>query len=129
MTPVINIINSIRAKAKQHQNFKLFLVELSLEHGDLLLHTEIRWLSRGKVLHRLLALLTEIKAFMEARNEDTTLLSDTEWLLDLAFLADITEKLNNLNCELQGDMISAVKAFMAKLGRLLHLGPRTSRNT
>lgn len=42
--------------------------------------------------------------------------------LDLAFLADVTEQLNNLNCELQGkgktisEMISAVKA---KLGRFL----------
>ena len=71
--------------------------ELYLLTTILLLHKEIRWLSRGKVLHHFLALLTEIKAFMEARNEDTTLLSDTEWLLDLAFLADMTEKLNNLN--------------------------------
>ena len=72
-----------------------------------------------------MALLTEIKALMEARNEDTTMLSDTEWPLDLAFLADVTEILNNLNCELQGkrktisDMISAVKAFKAKLGLFL----------
>ena len=78
-----------------------------------------------EVLHCFLAPLTEIKAFMEARNEDTTLLSDTEWLLDLAFLADVREKLNNLSCELQGkgktisDMISAVKAFKAKLGLFL----------
>lgn len=99
--------------------------ELSSEYGDLLLHTEIRWLSRGKILHCFLALLTEIKVLMEARHEDTTLLSDTEWLLDLAFLTDVTEKLNDLNCELQGtgktisDMISAVKAFKAKLGLFL----------
>ncbi|CAM4361987.1 unnamed protein product [Leuciscus chuanchicus] len=36
------------------------------------------------------------------RGEDTSMLQDTEWLLDLAFLTDITVKLNNLNCELQG---------------------------
>ena len=91
MTPVVKIIDYIRAKAKQHRSFKLFLEELSSEYGDLLLHTDIIWLSRGKVLRRFLALLTEIKAFMGERNEDTTLLSDTEWLLDLAFLADVTE--------------------------------------
>ncbi|KAK0131346.1 Protein ZBED8 [Merluccius polli] len=46
MTPVVKIINSIRAKAKQHRHFKQFLEECSAEYGNLLLHTEIRWLSR-----------------------------------------------------------------------------------
>ena len=121
MAPVVKIINSIRAKAKQHRSFKLFLEECSAEYGDLLLHTEVRWLSRGKILQRFLSLLAEIKAFMETREEDTTLLTDAEWLLDLAFLTDVTEKINHLNLELQGkgkkisDMISAVKAFSAKL--------------
>ncbi|XP_028313963.1 general transcription factor II-I repeat domain-containing protein 2B-like [Gouania willdenowi] len=121
MMPVVKIINSIRAKAKQHRCFKLFLEECSAEYGDLLLHTEVRWLSRGKILQRFVSLLSDIKAFMEMRGEDTTLLSDPEWLLDLAFLADITDKMNQLNQQLQGkdknvcDMISAVKAFSAKL--------------
>ncbi|XP_056138883.1 general transcription factor II-I repeat domain-containing protein 2-like [Lampris incognitus] len=121
MAPVVKIINSIRAKAKQHRSFKLLLEECSAEYGDLLLHTEVRWLSRGKILQRFLSLLGEIKAFMETREEDTTLLSDAEWLLDLAFLTDVTEKMNELNLQLQGkdknlsDMISAVNAFSAKL--------------
>ena len=75
MTPVVKIINSIRAKAKQHRSFKLFLEECSAENGDLLFHTKIRWLSRGKILQRFLPLLSESKAFMESREEDTTLLS------------------------------------------------------
>lgn len=36
MAPVVKIINSIRAKAKQHRSFKLFLEECSAEYGDLL---------------------------------------------------------------------------------------------
>lgn len=119
MTPVVKIINSIRSKAKQHRTFKVLLEELSAEYGDLLLHTEIRWLSRGQILHRFLSLLGEIKEFMQSRGEDTLLLEDTDWTLGLAFLTDITEKLNSLNCELQGkgkivaDMISALNAFNA----------------
>ncbi|KAG8229223.1 hypothetical protein J437_LFUL008860 [Ladona fulva] len=48
-------------------------------------------------------------------------LSDSSWLLDLAFLADITEKLNILYLDLQGkckdlaQMMGSVKAFKAKL--------------
>ncbi|CAB4064545.1 unnamed protein product [Lepeophtheirus salmonis] len=98
MTPVIKIINSIRAKAKQHRSFKLLLQKLSAEDSDLFLHTVVRWLSRRKkILHRFCSLLNKIKAFMESREEDTTLLSDAKWLLDLAFPTDMTEKLNQLN--------------------------------
>lgn len=45
---------------------------------------------------------------------------DAEWLLDLAFLTDVTEKNNHLNLLLHAkyinilDMISAVKAFSDK---------------
>lgn len=121
MTPVVKIINSIRSKSKQHRSFKVMLEELSAEYGDLLLHTDIRWLSRGRILLRFLSLLTEIKDFMKSRNEDTSLLEDVVWLLDLAFMTDITGKLNNLNRALQGkgktvaDMISALNAFKAQM--------------
>lgn len=102
MVPVVKIINSIRAKAKQHRSFKLFLEECSTAYGDLVFHTDIRWLCRGKILQRFLSLLDEIKVFMETREEDTTLLSDPKRLLDLAFLTDVTEKINHLNLQLQG---------------------------
>lgn len=54
-------------------------------------------------------------------SHDTSLLEDTKWILDLAFLTDITGKLNHLSCELQGkgktvaDMISTINAFKAKM--------------
>ncbi|QQP51169.1 General transcription factor II-I repeat domain-containing protein 2A, partial [Caligus rogercresseyi] len=88
---------------------------------DLLLHTDICWLRRGRILLRFLSLLSEIKNFMKSRDEDTSMLEDTAWLLDLAFLTDITGKLNNLNRALQGkgktvaDMISALNAFEAQM--------------
>lgn len=121
MTPVVKIINNIHSKAKQYRIFKVLLEEMSAEYGDLLLHTEIRWLSRGRVLLRFLSLLGEIKEFKQSKGEDVSLLEDTEWTLDLAFLTDITGKLNDLNCKLQGkgktvvDLISALNAFKAKM--------------
>ncbi|GLD68253.1 general transcription factor II-I repeat domain-containing protein 2A-like protein [Lates japonicus] len=105
MTLVVKIINGIRSKAK-HRIFKVLLEELSAEYGDLLLHREIRWLGRGRVLQRFLSLLGEFKEFMQSKGEDGSLLEDTEWILDLAFLTDITGTLNHLNCELQGKALN-----------------------
>ncbi len=48
MTLVVKLINLIRAKALQHRLFKALLDELDASYGDLLLHTDVRWLSHGK---------------------------------------------------------------------------------
>ncbi|KAJ4927678.1 hypothetical protein JOQ06_015481, partial [Pogonophryne albipinna] len=96
------IVNSIRAKALQHRLFKSLLDELDSVYGDLILHADVRWLSRGKVLQRFLDLLPEIISFLKSRNEEYEQLSDDTWLLDLGFLTDLTAKLNDLNRELQG---------------------------
>ena len=98
--------------------FKMLLQELSAEYSDLLLHTEIRWLSRGRILKRFLSLLSEVKGIMLSKEENASLHDEPVWLLDLAFL---TEKLNHLNRELQGKdktvahVISAVNALKAEM--------------
>ncbi|CAH0397110.1 unnamed protein product [Chilo suppressalis] len=91
------------------------------EHTDLVLHTDVRWLSRGKFLERFQELLPEITAFLDERGDDTQMLKNEKWLTDLTFLTDITMHLNTINLELQGkgktiiEMISAVNAFKSKL--------------
>lgn len=67
MTLVVKLVNSIRAKALQHRLFKALLDELDAAYGDLLLHADVRWLSRGKVLQRFVDLLPEIKTFLSTR--------------------------------------------------------------
>jgi hypothetical protein len=56
----------------------------------------------GKVVSRFLELIPQIQEFLESRNETYEQLTDPCWLLDLAFLTDLTLKLNMLNLELQG---------------------------
>ncbi len=81
----------------------------------------MRWLSRGNVLKRFFDLRTEVKRFMEDGRMNVPEFDDPKWVMDLAFLVDITQELNVLNLKLQGpgQLITAayerVKAFSTKL--------------
>lgn len=107
MTPVVKIINGICSKAKQIRTFMLLLEELSSAYGDLSLHTEMWWLSRGQVLQRFLSRVYTIKGgrLLDSRGH---------WVDTWPWIMDKTKKLDHLNCELQGkgksvaDKISAV---------------------
>jgi len=85
----------------------------------------VRWLSRGKFLQRFRELCPEIKEFLlVTKHAEYNQLNHDQWLLDLAFLTDLTNMLNDLNLELQGkdktvvNMISSVNAFKRKLQHL-----------
>lgn len=121
MNTVTQTINFIRAKGLNHRQFQSFLREIDSDFADIPYHTEVRWLSRGKVLNRVFELIKEICRFMDSKGKDSTVLRDEKWKCELAFLADITAHLNVLNLQLQGrdrmitDMYDAVKAFQVKL--------------
>ncbi|XP_072900801.1 general transcription factor II-I repeat domain-containing protein 2-like [Hemitrygon akajei] len=121
MSTITRAVNFIRAKGLNHREFKSFLEELGSEYNDLPYHTEVRWLSQGKVLKRCFELREEICQFMESKGKDTTELQDKKLLCEMAFLCDITSHLNALNLQLQGrgrvitDMHAAVRAFKTKL--------------
>jgi len=82
-------------------------------------------LSRGVVLKRFFILRNEINIFMSEKGKNVPELSNEGWVLNLAFLTDITTLSNELNTKLQGkdkllsDMYSNIKTFQVKL-KLLH---------
>jgi hypothetical protein len=121
MDVVIKTVNYIRSHALQHRQFKAYLNELSSEYGDIVYFTKVRWLSRGTCLKRFFELRVEIENFMAEERNPVSNLNDEMWLLDLCFLVDITEKMNQLNKELQGqdnliiDACNHIKAFQIKL--------------
>ena len=121
MSVVVKCINQIRSKGLKHRMFRAFLDEMQSEYGDLLYFTDVRWLSRGSALKRFYELRAEVKDFMENCGKAVPVLSDPKWLMDLAFLVDITQELNVLNKKLQGQgqLVSAaydnVRAFSTKL--------------
>ena len=47
---VVQVVNFIRGKVLQHKLFKAFCKEVGSQHTVLSYHTEVRWLSRGRVL-------------------------------------------------------------------------------
>lgn len=128
MKVAVRITNLIRGgnRALTHRKFREFLSEIDATYGDLLLHSEIRWLSAGQCLQRFFALRKEIPLFL--KNEipsDTSELQnkmqDPQFLADLAFLTDVTQHLNELNLKLQGknhniaNLYGHVNGFRSKL--------------
>lgn len=118
MSTVTQTVNFIRAKEFNHRQFQSFLRKIDSEFADIPYHTEVRWLSQGKVLNGVFELSKEICQFMDSKGKDSTVLQDEKWKCELAFLADKTAHLNILNLQLQGRerMITVcMKAFQLKL--------------
>uniref|UniRef100_A0A671RCV7 DUF4371 domain-containing protein n=1 Tax=Sinocyclocheilus anshuiensis TaxID=1608454 RepID=A0A671RCV7_9TELE len=87
----VRMVNYIKSRPLQAHLFSLLCEEMGSEHRQLFLHTEVRWLSRGRVLTRPFQLHC---------------LCDFDWLCKLAYLADIFSHLNGLNLALQGTAVT-----------------------
>lgn len=142
MDKVMRLINFVRGTSStQHRLFRQLVAESEeASHSDLLLHNDVRWLSKGKALERVCALLNEIKAFLSLKNNAPAAdhlqdLNDKNFMASVAFLADIFAHLNQLNLQLQGrdkiivDMVEKLESFIKKMeffetdlktNRLLH---------
>ena len=57
---VVKAVHFIRGRAGNPRLFKAFCDDLGKEHQYLLFHTEVQWLSRGKVLSRVAELLLKL---------------------------------------------------------------------
>ena len=99
----IKVVNLIIARALNSRMFTIMRNDMGAEHDKLLLHTEVRWLSRGKVLFRLFELRAEVRLFLIDINSPFQILfCDDVWQSKLAYLADVFRFLNQLNLSLQG---------------------------
>lgn len=129
MTPQLNsvlndvgVINHIKAHALNSRLFEQLCEEMNAEHRHLLLHTEIRWLSRGRSLARVFELREPLQRFFsEKKSPLAAHFSDREWVAKLAYICDVFGLLNDLNLSLQGKMTTVFKladkvaAYKAKL--------------
>ena len=64
----LKVACSIRARPLQRWLFRAYLEDADCVHTDLLLHTDVRWLSTGNFLQRFRVLLPEIKEFLHGTN-------------------------------------------------------------
>ncbi|GFU31809.1 SCAN domain-containing protein 3 [Nephila pilipes] len=97
---VIKFVHTIKASAKCERLFKLFCEEQNEDHVRLLLHTEVRWLSRGNCLKRFMQLFDAISVFLREKLKMKYLLT-IDGKAFVSYLFDIFEKLNILNKQLQ----------------------------
>ena len=99
----IKVINFIKSRPLNSRLFRLFCEKMETEHTQLLLHTEVRWLSRGRILNRLFKLRTEVGMFCKEHNSPySELFENVGWLAKLCYLAEIFDKLDEVNVGLQG---------------------------
>ena len=119
---VVRIVNFIKSKDLNSRIFKQFCNEMRQSYELLLYHTEVRWISRGRVVSRIVELREPTKCFLiEKKSDLAAKFSDTKWLSRLCYLADIFGEFNKGNLALQGknttvlDMPESVSAFISKL--------------
>ena len=73
------------------------------DHQNLLFHSEVRWLSRDKVLKMLYELRKEVELFLiDKKSNLSHYFQDKKWVARLAYLSDIFSYMNELNLKLQG---------------------------
>ncbi|CAH1954497.1 unnamed protein product [Acanthoscelides obtectus] len=97
------------------------LCEENDEHfHQLLLHTEVRWLSKGLCLTRFFALFETILEFLDTKDK---ILKENlmKRKTDIAYLTDLFTKFNMVNLQLQGDILNLIEtksilsAFLARV--------------
>ena len=90
LSEVVKIVNYVKANALNSRLFTVLCDDMGADHKQLLLHADVRWLSRGKVLSRVFELRNELAVFLEDKKPNwSQLFRDVDWLAKLAYLADI----------------------------------------
>lgn len=113
MDSVVKAVNFVKMSALQTRLVSTICAAAGEEHNALLYQSEVRWLSRGTVLSRVLELRASIREFLLLQNcaELVANFSDDVWVTKLAYLADVFSELNRLNSSMQGRNTHAIHLY------------------
>ena len=117
---VIRSVNKIRSNSLNDRLFSQLCIGNDEDFNRLLLHTEVRWLSKGTCLTRFYNLFGSVIEFLENKDPELrdNLISSKN---DIAYLTDLYKLFNDVNLQLQGDDLNLIKtknsiaAFVSKL--------------
>lgn len=113
---VIRAVNKIRSNSLNDRVFGKLCSENDEDCNRLLLHTEVRWLSKGVCLHRFFNLFDSVRNFLENRDDELR----KNLIASKNYLTDLFKIFNDVNLQLQGDDLNLIKtkniiaAFMGK---------------
>lgn len=108
---VVECVNFVRNSALKHRIFKELCNEMGSEFEVLLYHSNVRWLSRGKVLNRVFAMRVELAMLLrEHQHRHADCFENSEFVHILAYMADIFDALNHLNQKMQGGGVNIIDA-------------------
>ena len=117
---VVKAINFIKSHALNDRLFRQLCADNDEEFKRLLLHTEVRWLSKGMALKRFFDLYETVVEFL-AQHNPALHNNVVRVRLDMAYMTDYFAKFNEMNLQLQGQDNNLIKskslinAFICKL--------------
>ncbi|XP_078503445.1 zinc finger BED domain-containing protein 5-like [Lissotriton helveticus] len=101
---VIKVVNYLKTRPIKAPFFAELCEDMGADHSCLLFYSSSRWLSLGNSLLRVYELRNEIYSYL---HDDEHCFADkfidADFLIQMAFLSDLFEKLNALNKSLQGN--------------------------
>lgn len=100
MQMVVRVVNFTVSQPFNNRHFRRLLEKCETEYGNMVTHNEVRWLSRGKVQERFFSLLSQVHEFLVSKGKNEPDLENSQWIMRLALLSDVTCHLNSLNLKL-----------------------------
>ena len=108
LSTVIRAVNTIIARALNSKLFRQLCAKNDEELEQLLLLTEVRWLSKGNCLRRFYSLFSTVVEFFQTL-DDSVSLELISIKADIAYLSDIFMKFNEVNLQLQENLVYLIK--------------------
>lgn len=119
LNTVIRAVNTIKARALNSRLFRQPCADNNEEFEQLLLHTEVRWLSKGNCLRRFYSLLSTVVEYFQDL-DDSVSLELINIKADIAYLSDILMKFNEVNLQLINfvNLIKVKSTVLAVISKL-----------